>query len=640
MARRVKKSGDTADSSTVPVEDATLTLVKQQFVDADDATIDERAEGDTARDYVDGKQWTAEEEKILADRGQPVVTDNKIKDKIEYLLGMERKQRTDPKAYPRNTPTDEGGADAATDALRYVADSNHWNYVRSDAADSMFVEGRAGIEIIVEKKLSRGSSGVPKIRQNSIPWDRLYVDPASMRTDYADKGFVGTVTWMDHDTAIAKWPGKKAEIEASYEIPTGSSQTFEDKPRWFTNTAGRKRVQVFDHYYLQKGEWWHCKFVAGGFVEEPAVSAYEDEEGEPDCPIEVQAMYRERKSGRAYGAVRRLKDLQDDWNKRRSKSLHLLNTNQIVMEDGAAGSNDDSLARLRKEAARPDGVIQRVPGMELEIVNGRDLAAGHIQLMMLTGASLDATGPNAALSGNTGSISGRAKQIDQQGGLVAIDKPFDSIKFLSLRVYRHTWNRIRQFWTEEHWIRVRDEEHLKFIALNRKVTKAEIMAAELKNADMPDEEKAAILQRIATDPQYQETVVLNNVAEIDVDITIDESPDVMTLQQEQFAILADLAKGGVAIPPKALIEASALRNKRKILDAMGGGDDPQQQAIAALQQKMGELEAMLKEAQIRKTISEVQKNEAATAESVVDAAVKTAEFITAPATPKTQVSVN
>lgn len=636
MASSVEKSKTSSEDAH--------SLVKQQFLDSENSTLTERTEAETHRAYFDGKQWTDEEVAEIEARGQPVITDNKIKDKVEYLLGMERKTRTDPKAYPRNA-RDEASADAATDALRYVADDNMFNYVRSDASENMFIEGRGAIEIIVDKKYG---GKIPKICLRHIRWDRLYVDPRSMKADYSDKSYVGTITWMDFDVAVEKWKDKRDVLDLSF-ADVVPSETYDDTPQFVILTTTRKRIQIFQHYYLKGGKWWYCEFVSGGFLKDPAESAYLDENGEPSCPIEVQAMYREGKTGRAYGVIRRYKDLQDDWNKRRSKSLHYLNTNQVLMEDGAAGSEPDAVDRVRAEAARPDGVIRRIPGMELELVKNLDLSQGHISLMMLTGQSLDATGPNAALSGQTGSISGRAKQIDQQGGLVQIDKPFDAIKYLTLRVYRQVWNRVKQFWTAETWIRVRDDEQLKFVALNRKVTRAEVIADELKSADMADEEKAAILQQIASDPQYKEPVVLNNVAEIDVDITIDDSPDVLTLQQEQFGTLAELAKAGLPIPPKALIEASSLRNKRKILDAMSGANDPMQQQMAQMQQQLAQLElsnkqmqGMLLEAQVRKTVTEAEKNAAATVESQVDAAVKVAQFISpeTPAAPKTQVSVN
>lgn len=621
-------------------------LVLSQFVDSQDTTISSRAEAELHRAYYDGHQWTDEEIAELEARGQPVITDNKIKDKVAYLLGLERKSRTDPKAYPRNIPTDEAKAEAATDALRYVADENMFPYVRSSVAEDMFIEGTGGIEVVIDKKYGGKN---PKICVRRIRWDRGYADPHSMECDWSDAAYKGFVTWMDYSSAKLRWPKKLDILDACFNSSESTTDTYDDKPRFVINTQNRKRVQVFTHYYKREDVWYHCVFVKGGFLEEPSKSAYEDEHGEPECPIEFQSLYREGKDGAPYGAIRRYKDLQDEWNKRRSKSTHLLNSNQIVMEDGAAGTDQEALNRLRKEAARPDGVIQYTQGMALELRNNLDLSAGHIQMMQITGAALEATGPNAALTGDSGSISGRAKQIDQQGGSVGLDRDFDSIRFLTLRVYRQIWNRVKQFWTMEKWIRVRDEEQLKFIAFNRKRLRGDIIAEELKTRqDMSDEEKDQILRQVANDPVYREEFVENAVAEIDVDITIDEGPDVVTLQQEQFDMLARLAESGrVPIPPKALVEASSIRNKRKILEAMGGGDDPAAQAMAQLQQRLANLEALMKEAEIRKTMSEVEKNladveksKATAAETHVDASVKVASFTDGTPDKNAQVRVN
>jgi hypothetical protein len=616
-------------------EDSELTYVKSQYEDAEQSSQEYRAEAEVYRRYYDGHQWTEAEKKALEARGQPVITDNKIKDKIETYLGIERKGRADPKAYPRNSPSDEEAADAATDALRFVADENLMQYAVSDAAENLFVEGLCGIDVCVDKKLGKKSRR-PKIKTPHIRWDRLYADPHSFKCDYSDATFKGVITWMDIEAANDKWPDKKAVIEASFLAAPTTTETHDDKPRYVINSSGRKRIQVLEHHYLRKGQWHRCVFVGAGFLEEPAVSAYVDEEGEPVSSLELQAMYRDGEDGTPYGAIRRYKDLQDDWNKRRSKSLHLLNTNQVVAEEGML--DEEQKAEIRKEAARPDGVISSPTGAKLTINKNLDLAQGHVNLMLLTGQALDATGPNAALAGQTGDISGRAKQVDQQGGLLAIDKPFDGIKHLKLRVYRQIWYRVVQFWTMETWIRVRDEEHLKFVALNRQTTKGELAAKALKGRkDLDQEQVAAIITQLAQDPESQKPAKENDVAEIDVDIILDETQDVVTLQQEQFSIIAELAKGRPELF-KQVVELSSLTaaNKRKVLD-QDAEPDPMQQQMAAMQMKMAELELqgtelanLLAEAKVQREVAATAKDEAAAKETAIDSIVKTATYISGP----------
>src|SRR4051812_32476496 len=80
---------------------------RRQFEEFCDNTRASRALSEKCRDYYDGKQWTDTEEKTLKKRGQPCITDNKIRDKVDTLLGMEKQMRTDPKAYPRTEKEEE-----------------------------------------------------------------------------------------------------------------------------------------------------------------------------------------------------------------------------------------------------------------------------------------------------------------------------------------------------------------------------------------------------------------------------------------------------------------------------------------------------------------------------------------------------
>src|SRR5204863_1569356 len=62
------------------------------------------------------------------------------------------------------------------------------------------------------------------------------------------------------------------------------------------------------------------------------------------------------------------------------------------------------------------------------------------------------------------------------------------------------------------------------------------------------------------------------LAALDCDIIIDEAPDSVTPQLEQWQGLAELAKSGVPIPPDVLIDAAPnLKNKDRILARMKQG---------------------------------------------------------------------
>lgn len=315
--------------------DTELALVKGHFEEWFQATTSPRAVSERCRDYKDGYQWTPEERDVLTKRKQPVLTDNKIADKCDTLLGIERQMRTDPKAFPR-TPGHEEDAEAATDALRYVADDNTFQRsVRSPSADNLIVEGLAYIEITIEKHEGKQH---PKICTNHVPWNRGYYDIHSQKLDFSDKRWCGFFTWMDYDAAIEEWPGKKAILDQSVNESNETEESTKDRPAYVQTVGKRKRIRFNTHFYLKKKVWHRSVWCSGGWLEEPKPSEYKDENEQPECCLEIQAVYRDRE-GHPYGPTKNWLDRQDAINKRQSKLLHLLNTKQIVAPKGVFPDN-------------------------------------------------------------------------------------------------------------------------------------------------------------------------------------------------------------------------------------------------------------------------------------------------------------
>jgi hypothetical protein len=87
-----------------------------------DDTQDAREMSEKCRDYYDGKQWTEQQAAKLRSRQQAPIVVNRIKPKVNGLVGLYNLRETDPKAYPR-TQKHEEASHAITDALRYVKDN-------------------------------------------------------------------------------------------------------------------------------------------------------------------------------------------------------------------------------------------------------------------------------------------------------------------------------------------------------------------------------------------------------------------------------------------------------------------------------------------------------------------------------------
>lgn len=594
-----------------------LTDLIRKFEASEDASMDSREEAERARDYYDGRQLTDDEIKALKKRKQPIVIENLIQPKIDYLCGLERQTRTDPRAYPRTSQHDDD-ATACTDALRYVADDQNLDVKRSAVFQNMLIEGFGGVEVIAH----RVKEGIdPKIVH--VAWDRIFVDPHSCQHDFADAMYLGFVTWMDASEAKGMYPGKEAVIDQTITKGTSSiTETYDDKPK-FTHWADTKRQRVrIVTMYCKKGDgWYRVVFTLAGELEPYAPSPWLDDEGKPECGLILQSAYVDRDNDR-YGPVRNWMSLQDEVNKRRSKFLHLSNSRQIRVSPAAATIDGQS---LRNELSRPDGMVVAEAG-EVEIIGTGDMAAGHFNLLAEAKQAIQLTGPNATMQGKSGQDqSGRAILALQQGGMTEMAPLLDNLRHFNIRVFRAIWNRIRQFWNEERWVRVTDDEkNIRFVGLN--VTKGQMAMIKLTDALKAGEIDQATAQQyamqISQDPMMMQPA--NAVAQMDVDIQIDEVSESPSLQIEQFEQLAKLAP---MAPPQYLptmfelmIEASNLRNKDKLREITKKMSEPQQDPMAEPMQQLAMAGA---QAEVEKTQSEAAKNmaqaEATTAGIQLDA---------------------
>lgn len=592
------------------MEDDLSTLVSQ-FEAAEEMTLDARKLAERDRDYFDEKQLTAAEEAELKKRGQPVIVKNRIKRKVNAMLGLEKQTRKDPKAFPRN-PDDEEAARAATDALRFVCDAARWDDLRSQCAKELAIEGTCAVKIGVKQT----KDGIdPDIKR--VPWDRFYYDPHAVSFDFSDCAYKGEVVWMDLDAAIAKFPEAKDVLEATV-AQAQDSNTYDDTPKWrLWADYKRRRVRLVEHYWKgHDGAWKYAIFTKGGFVTEPVDSPYLGDDGQPECPIKAVSLYVDR-DGNRYGEVRTMIGPQDEINKRSSKALHLVTQRQIRVSPNVAIDPQT----VRKELSRPDGVFIGESG-DVEILPTNDMASGNLALLQEAKAEIDLLGPNMALQGKaTADLSGRAMMAQQQGGMTELATYLDCIKTLSLAVYRSVWSRVRQHWDGPRWIRVTDDErNLRFVGINQPITvvqaEAKKMGIDKANLAKADPQAVAYLETLAGMPVGQQIAGIENaVAEIDVDIIIDEGIDTPTVRAEQFDTITKMMPAlapVMADPARAMkimefiTTASSLRDKDKLLEILKGDQQQGDPAQAAMMQAQMQMQAAQQQAEMQGQI-EIEK---------------------------------
>lgn len=562
-------------------EYALLARLVQYFEQSEYSSYDARQMAEKCRDYYDGRMYTPEEMATLKRRHQPPVVDNYVKRKIELLRGLERRGRSDPKAFPRN-PDEDNRADAATQALRYVADDQRYDVIRSSVFDNILIEGYGAVEVIVERDPVNGGYNVVI---NHLSWDRCFYDQHSRHPAFTDARFMGVGIWKDRDEAVDDYPGCEDVLDATFSF--GYSDTYEDRPqhRWCDLT--RRRVFLVQIHWKVRKDWWTATFTRGGFVDPPMKSPYLDRHGNAACPQIMHSAYIDRDLNR-YGVVRDMISPQDSINKRQSKLAHSLNVNRLIYEDGAVDDED----KAAREAAKPDGRIKLNPGFKFEIQKDAAEIKGHFELLQYAVQQMNVTGPNASMAGkDTREQSGRAIIAQQSGGQMEHEPIADALRQHTHKVFEAAWMRIKQFWTAPKWVRVTDsDKNTKFVGLNQPITISDLLGRLDQSLPvlpqiqkLPDLDQRAIqfgLKLQPNDPRLQMTVKIENeVSDIDVSIDVEEGPDNPTMEAEQFQTLTNLPESVVAqIPPAVFIEASSLRNKDKLLKMLEEHQAQQAQA--------------------------------------------------------------
>jgi hypothetical protein len=550
--------------------------LRTQFIDFITSKTDEIEEQKEARHYYHGAQYTSEQIRILRRRHQPPITWNRTARKINSICGVVERLRSDPTALPAHVKS-EKGADLATQVIRYVLQANDFKGVGPWCILQSCIDGIAG----VQKVLTRDDEGQVDI---ALPWvigDEYFYDPKSYRIDFSDARYEGISKWLDIGEAIELFPDQEERLRGLIEGDSDLTTNADREYKWVI--ASTQRVRLIEHWYKHRGKW-RWAFYVGSALLDQGVSPFFDERGRSTRAFHMFSVAVDH-DGDRYGFVRNLKGPQDSLNQSKSKSLHVANSRRIIADKGAV----DDVEKARIEMARPDGYIEVNPNMKLAPDDRpQDLAAftamadsaaneidqyASINVAVLTGASL-------------ANISGRAIELMRQPGMAELGPFILAIRQWKLQLYRGIWNTAQRHWTMPKWIRMTDDETQKpvFIQLNG----------------------------LSLD-QFGRPVIVNALGALDVDIDLEEGPDVSSLMQDAYEMLKGYPAG--VIPPQVLIEMSPMprAQKNRILQMLKPQPNPLQ--LKAIQTQLEG--AAAKNA---KTVAEARRADAQATKAKVDAA--------------------
>lgn len=424
-------------------------------------------------DYYDNIQWSEEEAAQLKERGQAPIVYNVTAQTINWVIGSEKRGRSDFKILPREKE-DTKPAELKTKLLKYLSDVNKLPFARSRAFEDAIKVGLGWLEDGAQDE----DDGEP-IYSRYESWRNILHDSASTELDFSDGRYIFRSKWVDVDVAKALFPGREAQIEdavvdaslyGSFDMVDGDVpmdyMEFDRSNYAVARTLvshKRKRVRLIECEYRVpekvqrlrggtfKGEIFdpndqrHIDAVQMG--KSSVVSkvmmrvrlahmTVKDLLWEGPSPYRHNRFrwtpvwcYRRGRDNLPYGMIRSIRDIQDDINKRASKALHILSSNKVIMDEGALpeGTTLDDFA---EEVARPDAIIVKRPGKELTLNAERDLAAPHLELMSRGINMIQQVGgvTDELLGRTTNAVSGIAVQKRQEQGSLATNKPFDNLR--------------------------------------------------------------------------------------------------------------------------------------------------------------------------------------------------------------------
>ncbi len=490
-----------------------LSKIKDWWYETRIAHSENRQEMAIDDDYVNGLQWFEEDAEELRNRHQQPLVFNEIKPAVEWVIGTQKRTKIDWKIAARSED-DLELAEVKTKLLKYISDVNKAEFKKSLAFQSAISSGIGWLEVGI-----RADSEDELVFIRNESWRNIWLDHTSREVDISDARYLFRSKVVDLDIAEMMFPDRAMQLKSATEaldrLPYITEDDFYDSQLYrrtddaiavnvgdaIGSTVGRREVvRLIECWYkepskvqLIRGGRFSgkeldsnnaemnqeindgyaslfdavrmkirvCVFIDGGCLLQDMPSPYLHNRF-PFVPVFA---YRRSRDNQYYGIVRNARDPQNDLNKRRSKALFLLSVNRTIMDKGAV----DDLDEYEEESARPDAIIEKNQGKQLEIETNIQLAEEHIMLANQNSEyirqSSGVTGENMGLE--TNATSGKAILARQNQGTVVTATLFDNLRLSSQLSGEITLSLIEQFYSDSKILRVTGERgEQEFIHLN------------------------------------------------------------------------------------------------------------------------------------------------------------------------------
>lgn len=275
------------------------------------------------------------------------------------------------------------------------------------------------------------------------------------------------------------------------------------------------------------------------------------------------------------GLVRQLKDVQREYNKRKTQSLRHLNTSTNsgwLTEEGAWVNSD----LVKKFGSSPGVNLEYKRGrMKPERITPTPLSQGHEQLASgNSGEMKEMSGINPDLLAmqDGGTDSGRAIALRQKQGLVMVKPIFDNFSLTKKIMGRFCLSMLGEVYDIDTAMLVLGNEfiseHFSEPVMTQQVDPKTGQPVMIPMIDpMTGQPKMQVNEKLAAQTVNE---VLNDPNLYKYNVEVGESASNETIKYTNFMTLMDLAGKGIAIPPDILIDESLIStgSKKKIISAI------------------------------------------------------------------------
>ena len=654
-----------------PENKSLLTQLEDWWYQARIVQSDNRQEMYLDDDYYDGLQWSEEDRKIIEERGQAANVFNHVKQNVDWIIGVELQSKMDFMVHPRSDE-DRAAAQVKRELIKYVDHVNKGSYARSMAFQDAVRVGVGWIETGIR---SDHYDEPLFIRYEN--WRNMWYDHLDPSRDMSESRYCFRSKWIDLDVACKMFPERKHKlqgsarrndlysyqdddefylsqlyfrtdsqgrplnrrtltydseyafqnrrervrlVEAWYRMPTRGDYLYIEDPRYIRFNGQLKDDKNDFHKWMMKNNYasaydavrmkvFQTIFVEGALLKAPT-SPYNHDRF-PFTPIWG---YRRARDNAPYGVIRNMRDPQDDLNKRRSKAIHILSTNRVIMEEGAVDDEEE----LREEAAAPDGLIKHKRNYALSIENDNAMAKEHVMLEQMDRQYIqDAAGVTAENLGEaTNAISGRAIQARQSQGSMTTAELFNNLAFSHQYTGENTLSLIEQFYDRAKEFRIIGPKNMiRFERINQMVGYNEQGQPVVENP-ITQTQADFVISRV----EWRETVRL---------AIFEQMMTLLGQMDPQIALqMLDMVVEMSDVPEKdAFVKRIRQINGQTDPNAM---DTPEGQAeMAARQKKQEEDEAMQAAAtmaQLQELLAKAKETEANSLVKVVEAMKKASEI--------------